>query len=103
MALTFDCVSIAAGREPSGFAAITGDSPDGLRRRDKVDNLSYFEPFCRSSWPCGNDGIWTIAKRVAVPAVLIDVKVSWDFMLLHCNVKLGGKRGNRGGHTTFAF
>jgi len=53
MALTFDCVSVADGREPSGFAAITGDSPDGLRRRVKVDNLSYFEPFCRSSWPRG--------------------------------------------------
>ena len=32
MALTFDCVSVAAGREPSGFAAYTGHSPDGLRR-----------------------------------------------------------------------
>jgi hypothetical protein len=30
--LTFDCVLVAAGREPSGFAAFAGHSPDGLRR-----------------------------------------------------------------------
>ena len=32
MALIFDCVSVAAGREPSGFAASMGRTPDGLRR-----------------------------------------------------------------------
>ena len=32
MALTFDCVSLADGREPSGFAAFTGHSTDGSRR-----------------------------------------------------------------------
>ena len=31
MALTIDCVSVAAGCEPSGFAAFKGRSPDGLQ------------------------------------------------------------------------
>ena len=31
-AFTFDCAFVAAGREPSGFAALSGHSPDGLRR-----------------------------------------------------------------------
>ncbi len=32
MALTFDSIFLAAGREPSGFAALHVNSPDGLRR-----------------------------------------------------------------------
>ena len=32
MALTFDCVLVAAGREPSGFAVFIKHSQDGLRR-----------------------------------------------------------------------
>jgi len=32
MARTFDFVTVAAGREPSGFAAFIRHSPDGLRR-----------------------------------------------------------------------
>jgi hypothetical protein len=32
MALTLDRVSVSEGREPSGFAAFTGRSPDGSRR-----------------------------------------------------------------------
>ena len=32
MALTFDCIFVAEGREPSGFVAYTRHSPDGLRR-----------------------------------------------------------------------
>ena len=32
MSLTFDCVSVAEGREPSGFAEFTGHSPNGFRR-----------------------------------------------------------------------
>ena len=32
MAFTFDFVFVAVGREPSGFAAFNGRSPDGLRR-----------------------------------------------------------------------
>jgi hypothetical protein len=31
MAVTLDRVSVAEGREPSGFAAFTGRSPDGSR------------------------------------------------------------------------
>ncbi len=32
MALTLDCVSVADGRQPTGFASFTGHSPDGSRR-----------------------------------------------------------------------
>jgi len=32
LALTFDCVFVAAGRQPSGFASLIRPSPDGLRR-----------------------------------------------------------------------
>ena len=32
MALTFDCVLVAAGREPSGLAGFIRHAPDGLRR-----------------------------------------------------------------------
>jgi len=32
MVLTFNCVFVAAGRKPSGFAAFIKHSPDGLRR-----------------------------------------------------------------------
>ena len=38
MALTFDCVLVAAEREPPGFAAFSRHSPDGLRR--SVNNVS---------------------------------------------------------------
>jgi hypothetical protein len=41
LALTFDCVSVADGRQPAGFASFTGHSPDGLRRSaNKVSAIS---------------------------------------------------------------
>ena len=30
--LAFDCVSVADGRQPAGFASFTSQSPDGSRR-----------------------------------------------------------------------
>ena len=44
MALTFDCVSVANGREPSGFAAFTGHSPDGSRRSANKVSAIWLTP-----------------------------------------------------------
>ncbi len=40
-ALTFDCVFVAAGREPSGFATLIRHSPDGLRRFAKQVDANW--------------------------------------------------------------
>ena len=44
IALTFDCVSVAEGRAPSGFAAFTGHSPDGSRRSANKVSASWLSP-----------------------------------------------------------
>ncbi len=45
MALTFDCVLVAAGREPSGFAVFIRHSPDGLRRSANKVSAIWLAPF----------------------------------------------------------
>jgi hypothetical protein len=44
MALTFDCVFVAVGREPSGFAAFTDLSPDGLRHSANKGSTIWLTP-----------------------------------------------------------
>ena len=44
MALTFDCVSVADGRQPAGFASFTGHSPDGLRRSANKVSAIWLSP-----------------------------------------------------------
>ena len=39
-ALAFDCIFVAAGREPSGFAS-TVRSPDGLRRSADIVRVPF--------------------------------------------------------------
>jgi hypothetical protein len=45
MALILDRVSVAEGREPSGFAAFTGRSPDGSRRSANKESAIWLAPF----------------------------------------------------------
>ena len=51
MALTFDCVSLAEGREPSGFAAFTGHSPDGSRRSANKESAIWLAPAAQKNNP----------------------------------------------------
>lgn len=44
MTLTFNCVFVAEGREPSGFAAFTGHSPNGLRRSANKVSGNWLAP-----------------------------------------------------------
>ena len=49
MALTFDCVLVAAGREPSGFAVLIRHSPDGLRRSANKVSAIWLASACGST------------------------------------------------------
>ena len=50
MSLTFDCVFVAVVREPSGLAAFTVHSPDGLRR--SANKVSAFRLIvCEHRYP----------------------------------------------------
>ena len=54
MSLTFDCVSVADGRQPAGFASFTGHSPDGLRRSaNKVSAISLAHRLVNPKNKCG--------------------------------------------------
>ena len=47
MALTFDCVLVAAGREPSGFTVFIRHSPDGLRLSANKVSAIWLKPAIR--------------------------------------------------------
>ena len=53
MALTFDCVSVAEGRQHAGFASFTGHSPDGLRRSANKVSAIWLTPPAEMCRPLG--------------------------------------------------
>jgi hypothetical protein len=65
MALTFDGVFVAVGREPSGFAAFTDHSPDDLRRSaNKVSAMELVTRMGRGEAQVASTVLWRKTKIV---------------------------------------